>query len=143
MTPSEEALARILLETRAIAMVGASVKPERPSNGVGNYMVQNGYRVIPVNPMEAGKEILGQKVYASLSDVPPPVDMVDIFRSTSMVPAIADEILAMEPLPKVVWMQLEIVNEEAAQTAREAGLQVVMDRCMRVEHMRLIGQNLT
>ena len=123
--------------TRVIALVGASNNPERPSNYVGAFLQQKGYRVIPVNPGLAGQEINGEKVYGALADIPEPVDMIDVFRAAEHVPGVVDEALAMEPKPKTIWMQLGIVNEEAAATARAAGLRVVQDRCPRIDMPRL------
>jgi hypothetical protein len=118
-----------------LAVIGASLKSERPSHWISIYLKEHGYTVIPVNPGHT--EILGDKCYKSLIDIPESVDIVDIFRETSAVPAIVDEAIAKKA--KVVWMQEGIVHEEAAQKAREAGLQVVMDTCMRAAHRSLIG----
>jgi predicted CoA-binding protein len=126
---------RILTEYKRIAIVGLSANPFRPSHFVAIYLISQGYDVIPVNPRE--KEILGRKCYASLRDIPGPVDVVDVFRDPSAVPAIVDE--AIEIGAKVLWLQLGVIHEEAAAHAREAGLTVVMDRCMKIEHARLFG----
>ena len=123
--------------TRVIALVGASNNPDRPSNYVGAFLQERGYRVIPVNPGLAGKEINGEKVYASLADIPETIDMVDVFRAAEHVPGVVDEALALEKKPAVIWMQMGIINVEAAETARASGLTVVMDRCPRVEMPRL------
>jgi predicted CoA-binding protein len=123
--------------TRVIALVGASNNPERPSNYVGAFLQGKGYRVIPVNPGMAGQEINGEKVYATLADIPDPVDMIDIFRAAEHVPGVVDEALAMNPKPRTIWMQLGITNEEAAAKARAAGLRVAQDRCPRIEIPRL------
>lgn len=130
----------ILDEVRVIAMVGASPNNVRPSYFAMKYLLGKGYKVIPVNPGHAGKEILGQTVYAKLSDIPEPVDMVDIFRSSEAAGAVVDEALEMEPLPKVVWMQLGVRNNEAAAKAEAAGLKVVMNRCPKIEYGRLSGE---
>lgn len=126
---------RILEEGRTIAMVGLSSNPFRPSHFAAIYMLSEGYTVIPVNPRE--QEILGQKCYASLHDIPVAVDIVDIFRDPKAVPPIVDEAIAINA--KVVWMQLGVINEEAAQRARDAGLEVVMDACVKIEHARFFG----
>lgn len=123
--------------TRVIALVGASNNPERPSNYVGAFLQQKGYRVIPVNPGLAGQEINGEKVYGTLADIPERVDMIDVFRAAEHVPGVVDEALAMNPKPKTIWLQLGIVNDEAAKTARAGGLKVVQDRCPRIDMPRL------
>ncbi len=132
-------IADILRATRVIALVGASPNPDRPSNGVMAFLLRKGYRVIPVNPGQAGKEILGQKVYAGLSDIPEPVDMVDVFRASEAVPSVVEEALSMRPLPDVIWTQLGVRHDAAAAKAEEAGIKVVMDRCPAIEYPRLIG----
>lgn len=129
---------RILRETKVIAMVGASANWNRPSYFAMKYLQEKGYRVIPVNPREAGNEILGETVRASLKEIPEKVDMVDCFRSADAIPAIADE--AIEIGAKVLWMQLGIRNEEAARKAEAAGLTVVMNRCPKIEYGRLSGE---
>jgi predicted CoA-binding protein len=128
---------RILTTYRRIAMVGLSADPMRPSHFAAIYMQAEGYDVIPVNPRYAGGEILGQQVYGALSDIPGQVDIVDVFRKPEVLPAIADEAIAIGA--KVLWMQLGIVNEEAAERARAAGLDVVMNRCVKIEHARFFG----
>ena len=132
-------LAEILRQTRVIALVGASPNPERPSNRVMAFLLRKGYRVIPVNPGQAGKKIHGQKVYARLADIPVPVDMVDVFRAASALPALVEEVLALDPLPKAIWGQLTVRDDIAAAQAEAAGIKVVMDRCPAMEHPRLIG----
>lgn len=133
---SEEAIIRkVLTESKTIALVGASPKPERASHYVMQFLLSKGYKVIPVNPGLAGSELLGQPVYANLSAIPESVDMVDIFRSSDAVPPIVDE--AIQIGAKSVWMQLGVINEEAAQTASAAGLNVVMDRCPKIEIPKL------
>ncbi|MCD2181282.1 CoA-binding protein [Rhizobium sp. GN54] len=132
-------LAEILRQTRVIALVGASPNPERPSNRVMAFLLRKGYRVIPVNPGQAGKEIHGQKVYARLADIPDPVDMVDVFRAAHALPALVDEVLALDPPPKAIWGQLTVRDDVAAAKAEAAGIKVVMDRCPAIEHPRLIG----
>lgn len=132
---SDQTLKEILLSTKTIASVGLSSNPGKVSFGVGAYLIEQGYQVFPVNPTT--DEILGEKAYPDLESIPEKIDVVQVFRRPEDVPSVVDA--AIKAGAKVVWMQLEIVNEEAAQTARDAGLQVVMDHCMRVEHMRLIG----
>ncbi len=129
------ALRRILKQTRTIAMVGLSAKWYRPSNFAAKYLLDHGYRVIPVNP--GYEEVLGQRCYARVTDIREPIDVVDCFRPPRDIPAIAEEAFAVGA--KVLWMQLGIVSEEAAAMARRAGLEVVMDRCMKIEHARLFG----
>jgi predicted CoA-binding protein len=128
----------ILRNVRTIAMVGASSNWNRPSYFAMKYLQQKGYRVIPVNPREAGKEILGEKAYATLSDIPDKVDMVDCFRASEAIPPIADE--AIKIGAKVLWMQLGVRNDEAAAKAEKAGLKVVMNRCPKIEYGRLSGE---
>src|SRR5690242_8576567 len=130
----------ILNTVKTIAMVGFSPKENRPSYFVFKYLLERGYRVIPVNPGQAGKEVLGQKIYASLSDIPEPVDMVDIFRASENVPPIVAEALALSPKPQVIWMQLTVRNDEAAKRAEDAGLKVVMNRCPKIEYGRLSSE---
>jgi uncharacterized protein len=126
---------RILRSNRTIAMVGLSGNPYRPSHFAAIYMLSEGYNVIPVNPRE--REILGRRCYPSLRDIPEPVEIVDIFRDPSAVPPIVEE--AIEVGAKVVWMQLGVINLDAARRAREAGLEVVMDACVKIEHARFFG----
>lgn len=126
----------ILTNTKTIAVVGWSPKPDRPSHGVAAYLKRRGYRVIPVNPGQAGEQALGETIRASLSEIEGPVDMVDIFRRSSEVGPVVDEALALNGV-KTIWMQLGVVNEDAAAKARAAGVQVVMDRCPAIEIPRL------
>ena len=130
----------ILNGVRTIAIVGASANDVRPSFFVTKYMIDKGYEVFPVNPGHAGKEILGRMTYASLSDIPVPIDMVDIFRASAAVPPIVEEALALDPLPKVIWMQLTVRHDEAAAKAEAAGVKVVMNRCPKIEYARLSGE---
>jgi predicted CoA-binding protein len=128
---------RILNENRSIAMVGLSADPMRPSHFAAIYMQSEGYDIIPVNPRYAGESILGQTVYGSLAEIPRQVDIVDVFRRADEAPAIARDAAAIGA--RVLWLQLGIVNDEAAHIAREAGLEVVMDRCVKIEHARFFG----
>ena len=130
----------ILNTVKTIAMVGISPKDNRPSYFAFKYLLERGYRMIPVNPGQAGQEILGQMVYAKLSDIPEPVDMVDIFRASQFVPQIVEEALALQPRPQVIWMQLTVRNDEAAKRAEDAGLKVVMNRCPKIEYGRLSSE---
>lgn len=130
----------ILNTVKTIAMVGISPKENRPSYFVFKYFLERGKRMIPVNPGQAGKEILGQKVYATLADIPEPVDMVDIFRASEFAMPVVQEALALKPLPQVIWMQLQIRNDEAASLAEAAGVKVVMDRCPKIEYGRLSSE---
>jgi predicted CoA-binding protein len=133
-------IAGILNEVKTIAMVGASANEVRPSFFVLKYLLNKGFSVFPVNPGHAGKEILGRMTYAKLADIPEPIDMVDIFRASAAVAPIVDEALALDPLPKVIWMQLTVRNDEAAAKAEAAGVKVVMNRCPKIEYGRLSGE---
>jgi len=130
----------ILNTVKTIAMVGVSPRDNRPSYFAFKYLLERGYRMIPVNPGWAGKELLGQKVYANLADIPEPIDMVDIFRASEHVPRIVEEALALSPRPRVIWMQLGVRHDEAAAKAEAAGLKVVMDRCPKIEYGRLSSE---
>ncbi|MFL5032790.1 MAG: CoA-binding protein [Xanthobacteraceae bacterium] len=130
----------ILNTVKSIAMVGISPKDNRPSYFAFKYLLERGYNMIPVNPGQAGQEILGRTVYAKLADIPEPVDMVDIFRAPQYAPAIVQEALALKPRPPVIWMQLGVRNDEAAATAEAAGLKVVMNRCPKIEYGRLSSE---
>ena len=138
---SDEDIRNILNDTTIIAMIGASANPERPSHRVMTYLQQIGFRVVPVNPGIAGNQLLGETVYASLSDIPESIDMVNVFRRTDAIPAIVEEVLPLiQPKGiRYLWLQLEIYDIKSALSAREAGLQVVMDRCLKIEHTRLFG----
>jgi len=130
---------RLLQTAKTIAMVGLSADPMRPSHFAAIYMQSEGYDIIPVNPRLAGQQILGQTVYGSLLDIPKDrkIDIVDVFRKPEDVPAVLDE--ALEIGAPVFWMQLGIVNEDAAARARAAGMDVVMNRCVKIEHARFFG----
>jgi uncharacterized protein len=130
----------ILNTVKSIAMVGISPKDNRPSYFAFKYLLERGYHMIPVNPGQAGKDILGQKVYAKLSEIPEPVDMVDIFRASPFVMPVVEEALALKPKPQVIWMQLSVRNDEAAALAEAAGIKVVMDRCPKIEYGRLSSE---
>ena len=130
----------ILNTVKTIAMVGISPKENRPSYFVFKYLLERGYRMIPVNPGQAGKEILGQKVYGKLADIPEPVDMVDIFRASQFVMPIVQEALTLKPKPQVIWMQLTVRNDEAAALAEANGIKVVMNRCPKIEYGRLSSE---
>jgi len=127
---------KILKTYQTVAVVGLSPKSDRPSFKVASYLKEQGYRVIPVNPQ--AKEILGEICYPDLASIPQPVEVVDIFRSSEQVPAIVEE--AIKVGAKAVWMQEGVINEEAAARAKEAGLLVVMDKCMRKEYLKLKGK---
>jgi len=128
-------LRRILAQSRALAVVGLSAQWNRPSYFAAKYMRDHGYRIIPVNPRYT--EVLGETCYPDLKAVPEPVDVVDCFRKSGEIPAIADDAIAIGA--KVLWMQLGIVNDEAARRASLAGLDVVMNRCVKIEHARILG----
>ncbi|MGH6683595.1 MAG: CoA-binding protein [Pseudolabrys sp.] len=130
----------ILNSVKTIAIVGISPKDNRPSYFAFKYLKERGYRMIPVNPGQHGKQILGEKVYARLADIAGPVDMVDIFRGSEHVMPIVQEALALNPKPKVIWMQLAVRNDEAAKRAEDAGLTVIMNRCPKIEYGRLSSE---
>lgn len=130
----------ILQSVKTIALVGASANEVRPSYFVMKYLLDKGYDVVPVNPGLAGQTLLGQTVYATLKDIPRPVDMVDIFRNSEAAGPITDEALSLSPRPKVIWMQLSVRNDDAASRAEAKGVQVVMDRCPKMEYGKLSGE---
>jgi uncharacterized protein len=130
----------ILNTVKTIAVVGVSPNTVRPSYFVFKYLMERGYRMIPVNPGQAGKELLGQKIYARLSDIPEPIDMVDVFRASEHALAIVQEAVTLNPRPKVVWMQLTVRNPEAARLAEANGMKVVMNRCPKIEYGRLSSE---
>ncbi|AZO68847.1 MAG: CoA-binding protein [Mesorhizobium sp.] len=133
-------IAGILNSVKTIAMVGASANDVRPSYFVLKYLLAKGFSVFPINPGQAGKEILGRTVYARLADLPEPVDMIDIFRASAAAPGVIDEILRLDPLPKIVWMQLGVRHDEAAARAEASGIKVVMNRCPKIEYGKLSGE---
>jgi predicted CoA-binding protein len=137
----DDAYIRGILNTvKTIAMVGVSNKESRPSYFAFKYLLERGYRMIPVNPGLAGGELLGQKVYAKLAGIPEPVDMVDIFRAAPYAVGIVEEALKLQPRPRVVWMQLGVRNDAAATLAEQNGLKVVMNRCPKIEYGRLSSE---
>jgi len=137
---SDDSIRGILSTVKTIAMVGASEKENRPSYFAFKYLLERGYRMIPVNPGHAGETMLGQKTYAKLADIPEPVDMVDIFRGSQYAMAVVQEALELKPHPQVIWMQLGVRNDEAAALAETNGLKVVMNRCPKIEYGRLSSE---
>jgi predicted CoA-binding protein len=135
---SDDFLRAIFEEVKTIAVVGLSANPLRPSRIVFEFLRSRGYKVVGVNPGLAGKEIEGAPVYARLADIPITIDMVDIFRNSAAAGQIVDDALALSPKPKVIWMQLDVRNDRAAQKARAQGLRVVMNRCPHIEIPRLM-----
>jgi hypothetical protein len=133
-------ISAILHETRTIAVVGASANDVRPSFFVTKYLIDKGYAVYPINPGQAGKDILGRPVYARLADVSEPIDMVDVFRASAAAAGVVDEALALDPLPKVIWLQLGVRDDAAAAKAEAAGVKVVMNRCPKIEYGRMSGE---
>ncbi|MCA0057747.1 CoA-binding protein [Mesorhizobium sp. B261B1A] len=133
-------IAGILNSVKTIAMVGASANDVRPSYFVLKYLLAKGFEVFPINPGHAGKEILGRRVYGSLAEIAQPTDMVDIFRASAAVPGVVDQVLKLNPLPKVIWMQLGVRHDEAAARAEAAGIKVVMNRCPKIEYGKLSGE---
>ncbi|ANO50861.1 CoA-binding protein [Woeseia oceani] len=133
-------LRRILDDTDTIAMLGASPRGNRDSHRVMRYLQQKGYRVIPVNPtLDADQTILGERVYAALADIPDEFQMVDVFRRSDAVAGIVDELLALRNKPAFLWLQLGVSDVNAANKAEDAGIEVVMDRCLKIEHSRLFS----
>ena len=130
----DERIREILEQSKTIAVVGASVKPWRDSNSIADFLDAEGYRVIPVNPKYT--EVLGIQCYPNLKAIPDPIDIVDIFRNSEAVPEIVEQ--AIDIKAKTIWMQLGVLNEKAAKQAEDAGLNVVMDKCILVEHKRLL-----
>lgn len=137
MTQTDDILRQILSSTRVIALVGWSPKPDRPSHRVAAFLKARGYRVIPVNPGQAGQQALGETVRASLADIAEPVDMIDIFRRSEEVPAVVAEALAALPHLKTVWLQLGVQSPEATAAAEARGITVVQNRCPAIEIPRL------
>ena len=140
MEYSDAYLKDILTRTRTVAVVGVSMNPVRPSYYVARYLSLKGYKVVPVNPGHAGKLLFGQEVRASLADCPDTVDMVDIFRRPEAVPPIVDEALAVLPNLRTIWMQIGVAHPEAAARAEARGIDVIQDRCPKIEYQRLFGE---
>jgi predicted CoA-binding protein len=134
----DELIRGILTSVKTIALVGASNNPARASHHVMQYLIDSGYELYPVNPGLAGKELLGRPVFASLADVPAAIDMVDVFRNSNAAGTVVDEALTLTPLPKVIWMQLEVRNDDAAARAEARGVTVIMNRCPAIERPRLL-----
>jgi uncharacterized protein len=130
----------VLNTVKSIAMVGISPKDNRPSYFAFKYLLERGYTMIPVNPGQAGKEILGRTVYARLAEIPGPVDMVDVFRAPRYAEALVEEALTLKPRPQVIWMQLGVRNDAAAAKAEAGGMKVVMNRCPKIEYGRLSSE---
>ncbi len=141
-TPSDDLLRKILRETRTIACVGVSTNPVRPSYFVARYLSMKGFRVIPVNPGHAGERLFGEEIRADLDAIPKDikVDMLDLFRRSEHVPPIVKKALQVLPGLKTVWMQIGVENPEAARMATEKGLQVIQNRCPKIEYQRLFGE---
>jgi len=133
--PGDQEIKDLLTRSKTIAVVGLSDKPERDSYRVAQYMQEKGYRIIPVNPRV--KKVLGEKAYPDLASVPGPVDIVNVFRRSEEAPGVVKEALALRPA--AVWLQLGVISEEAAALARDRGVPLVMDRCLKIEHGRLLG----
>jgi predicted CoA-binding protein len=142
ITYDDDLIRKVLAETRTVAMAGASPNWVRPSNFVIKYLNGKGYQVHPINPGHAGKEIWGRMTYASLAEVPAPIDMLDVFRNAEAAGQLIDEAIALkdEKQLKYVWLQLGVINHDAAKRAEDAGLTVIMDRCPKIEYGRLFGE---
>ena len=132
---NDQTIRDVLTRTQRIALVGASDRPERPSYGVMKYLLDQGYEVIPISPKLAGKTLLGQQGYATLADVPGEIDMVDVFRNSEAAWGVAQDAIAVGA--KTLWLQLGVINEQAAVLAQDAGMTVIMDRCPKIEIPRL------
>lgn len=137
---SDEFLGKVLKRTKRVAVVGVSLNPVRPSYYVARYLSLKGYEVVPVNPGHVGEVVFGTKVIGSLADIEGEVDMIDIFRRSEHVTPIVEEALATFPNLKTVWMQIGVINEEAAALAEARGVDVIMDRCPKIEYQRLFGE---
>ena len=139
-TYADADIRRILTSVKSIALVGASSNPARPSYIVMKYLIGRGYRLLPINPGLAGQTLLGATVYASLAEAPGPIDMVEIFRASEYAGGLVDEALKLDPPPSVIWMQLGVEHAAAAERARARGVEVVMNRCPKIEWGRLSGE---
>lgn len=139
MTYSNDLLQRVLIRTNRIAIVGLSPKPDRASHQVARYLLEKGYQIIPINPGHSGSTILNAPVMASLADIDGPVDMIDIFRRSDAVPGIVDEALVKFPTLQTIWMQLGVQNGPAAAKAEKRGVDVIQNRCPKIEYRRLFG----
>jgi predicted CoA-binding protein len=139
-TYADADIRRILTSVKSIALVGASANPARPSYIVMKYLIGRGYRLLPINPGLAGQTLLGSTVYALLADAPGPIDMVEIFRASEYAGGLVDEALKLDPPPSVIWMQLGVEDAPAAERARARGVEVVMNRCPKIEWGRLSGE---
>ena len=137
---TDDDLKSVLTRVKTVAIVGVSANPVRPSYFVARYLQLRGYRIVPVNPGLAGQVLLGETVYGTLSEVPVDVDMVDVFRRSDAVPGIVDEALARWPRLDVIWLQLGVRHDAAAEVARARGVTVVQDRCPKIEYQRLFGE---
>lgn len=135
--PTQDRLRSLLAEARTIAVLGAHHDEARPAFYVPEYLVAQGYRVLPINPAMAGQTLLGQPVHATLAELRESVDVVDVFRRGDLVPQHLDDLLAMQPLPKTVWLQLGVRNDDVAQTLQGRGIEVVQDRCMLADHRNM------
>jgi uncharacterized protein len=136
---SDDEVRSILTGVSTIAVVGASPNPARPSNDLLGFLIAKGFETYPVNPFHAGGLIRGRTTYARLADVPAAIDMIDVFRNSAAAGGAVDEALRLDPLPRAIWMQLGVVDEDAARRARAKGVTVVMNRCPRIEFRRLFG----
>ena len=135
----EAYIAEILRSVKTIALLGASPNAARPSFGVMQFLIGKGYQLFPVNPGQAGKEILGRMTYKTLADVPVPIDLIDVFRAPEFLDGIVAEALALSPLPNVIWAQLGVRDDAAAAKAEAGGIRVVMNRCPAIEYPRLVA----
>lgn len=139
-SPSDDLLRRLLREVKSFACVGVSLNPVRPSYFVARYLGLKGYRVVPVNPVHAGARLFGETVLGDLSEIAGGVDVINIFRRPDAVPGIVEAALAMDPRPRVIWMQIGVTHPEAAARAQAAGLIVIQNRCPKIEYQRLFGE---
>jgi len=137
---SDDYIRSVLTSVKTVAMVGASDNVSRPSYFVLKYLINKRYRVFPINPGIAGTMLLGQRVYGSLAEIPVPIDLVDVFRKPEALSAVVDEVLALNPLPKVIWFQLSLRDDAVAARAEAHGIKVIQNRCMKIEYGRLCGE---